>query len=236
MTKPLRAVAGVIVLVLVLAAPAWAFDADQTFKRGTFVLSGEGSYGWQFDLEDKRSVTYLEFYDVGVRFSLLPFDPFGRGHFWHGALEVGFEPLYQKYTEPKPAFWAGLTSVLRYHFLAPGRVVPYFELGAAGREEMVAQDGGQPRPEGRLGLRVLLIEGLEPDFERAVPEVAAAERIEGQQAEADADVVELEIGDAALVLEVELPAVAALAGEDEGAPFEGLVRIEGPGGRGQDEH
>ncbi len=131
MTKPLRAVAGVTVLVLVLAAPAWAFDADQTFKRGTFVLSGEGSYGWQFDLEDKRSVTYLEFYDVGVRFSLLPFDPFGRGHFWHGALEVGFEPLYQKYTEPKPAFWAGLTSVLRYHFLAPGRVVPYFELGAA---------------------------------------------------------------------------------------------------------
>ena len=131
MTKPLRAVAGVIVLVLVLAAPAWAFDADQTFKRGTFVLSGEGSYGWQFDLEDKRSVTYLEFYDVGVRFSLLPFDPFGRGHFWHGALEVGFEPLYQKYTEPKPAFWAGLTSVLRYHFLALGRVVPYFELGAA---------------------------------------------------------------------------------------------------------
>ena len=131
MTKPLRAVAGVTVLVLVLAAPAWAFDADQTFKRGTFVLSGEGSYGWQFDLEDKRSVTYLEFYDVGVRFSLLPFDPFGRGHFWHGALEVGFEPLYQKYTEPTPAFWAGLTSVLRYHFLAPGRVVPYFELGAA---------------------------------------------------------------------------------------------------------
>ena len=131
MTKPLRAVAGVIVLVLVLAAPAWAFDADQTFKRGTFVLSGEGSYGWQFDLEDKRSVTYLEFYDVGVRFSLLPFDPFGRGHFWHGALEVGFEPLYQKYTEPTPAFWAGLTSVLRYHFLALGRVVPYFELGAA---------------------------------------------------------------------------------------------------------
>jgi len=131
MTKPLRAVAGVTVLVLVLAAPAWAFDADQTFKRGTFVLSGEGSYGWQFDLEDKRSVTYLEFYDVGVRFSLLPFDPFGGGHFWHGALEVGFEPLYQKYTEPKPAFWAGLTSVLRYHFLALGRVVPYFELGAA---------------------------------------------------------------------------------------------------------
>lgn len=120
-----------IALLLAAAAPAWAFDAEQTFKKGTFVLSGEGAYGWQFDLEDKRSVTYLEFYDVGVRFSLLPFSPLGKDHFWHGALEVGFEPLYQKYTAPKPAFWAGLTSVLRYHFLALGRVVPYAEVGAA---------------------------------------------------------------------------------------------------------
>jgi opacity protein-like surface antigen len=120
-----------IALLLAAAAPAWAFDAEQTFKKGTFVLSGEGAYGWQFDLEDKRSVTYLEFYDVGVRFSLLPFAPLGKDHFWHGALEVGFEPLYQKYTAPKPAFWAGLTSVLRYHFLALGRVVPYAEVGAA---------------------------------------------------------------------------------------------------------
>jgi opacity protein-like surface antigen len=130
MTKPMRAVAGAIALLLALTAPAGAFDAEQTFRRNTFVLSGEGTYGWQFDLEDKRSVTYLEFYDVGVRLSLLPFDPLGRDHFWYGALEVGFEPLYQKYTEPKAAFWAGLGSVLRYHFLALGRVVPYFELGA----------------------------------------------------------------------------------------------------------
>jgi opacity protein-like surface antigen len=120
-----------VALLLAAAAPAWAFDAEQTFKKGTFVLSGEGAYGWQFDLEDKRSVTYLEFYDVGVRFSLLPFAPLGRDRFWYGALEVGFEPLYQKYTEPKPAFWAGLASVLRYHFLGLGRFVPYAELGAA---------------------------------------------------------------------------------------------------------
>jgi len=123
----------IVALLLAAAAPApaWAFDAEQTFKKGTFVLSGEGAYGWQFNLENKKSVTYLEFYDVGVRFSLLPFDPVGKDHFWYGALEVGFEPLYQKYTEPKPAFWAGLASVLRYHFLGLGRVVPYAELGAA---------------------------------------------------------------------------------------------------------
>jgi len=130
MTKRITVMVALL-LAAAAPAPAWAFDAEQIFKKGTFVLSGEGAYGWQFNLENKKSVTYLEFYDVGVRFSLLPFDPVGKDHFWYGALEVGFEPLYQKYTEPKPAFWAGLASVLRYHFLGLGRVVPYAELGAA---------------------------------------------------------------------------------------------------------
>ena len=130
MTKRITVMVALL-LAAAAPAPAWAFDAEQTFKKGTFVLSGEGAYGWQFNLENKKSVTSLEFYDVGVRFSLLPFDPVGKDHFWYGALEVGFEPLYQKYTEPKPAFWAGLASVLRYHFLGLGRVVPYAELGAA---------------------------------------------------------------------------------------------------------
>jgi len=130
MTKRITVMVALL-LAAAAPAPAWAFDAEQTFKKGTFVLSGEGAYGWQFNLENKKSVTYLEFYDVGVRFSLLPFDPVGKDHFWYGALEVGFEPLYQKYTEPKPAFWAGLASVLRYHFLGLGPVVPYAELGAA---------------------------------------------------------------------------------------------------------
>jgi len=130
MTKRITVMVALL-LAAAAPAPAWAFDAEQTFKKGTFVLSGEGAYGWQFNLENKKSVTYLEFYDAGVRFSLLPFDPVGKDHFWYGALEVGFEPLYQKYTEPKPAFWAGLASVLRYHFLGLGRVVPYAELGAA---------------------------------------------------------------------------------------------------------
>lgn len=130
MTKRITVMVALL-LAAAAPAPAWAFDAEQTFKKGTFVLSGEGAYGWQFNLENKKSVTYLEFYDVGVRFSLLPFDPVGKDHFWYGALEVGFEPLYQKYTEPKPAFWAGLASVLRYHFLGLGRVGHDAELGAA---------------------------------------------------------------------------------------------------------
>ena len=121
MTTWMRGITATLVLLIAAAAPAAAFDAEQTFRKGTFVLSGEGAYGWQFNFEEKhQGVTYLEFYDVGVRFSLLPFEPLGRDHFWYGALEMGFEPLYQKYTVPRSAFWAGLAAVTRYHFLGLG--------------------------------------------------------------------------------------------------------------------
>jgi opacity protein-like surface antigen len=143
MTRLIRSTSGALIalvltaLVLAVAPPALAFDPEQTFKKGTFVLSGEGTYGWQFNLEGKSRVTYLEFYDIGARFSLLPFEPIGRDHFWYGALEVGLEPLYQHYTTPKQAFWAGLAAVGRYHFLSLGRFVPYIEIaGSAGGTDL----------------------------------------------------------------------------------------------------
>src|SRR5204862_287898 len=61
--------------------------------------------------------------------------------------------------------------------------------------------------------------------------VATPERPERQQAEADADVVILEIGHPGLLLDVERRAVRALAGEDEGALLEGLLGVERGGGR-----
>jgi opacity protein-like surface antigen len=131
MTSRLRSAAVLAALLAAIASPAWAFDPEETFKRGTWVVSGEGTYGWQFNLENKNSFTSLEFWDVGARVSLLPFDTLGRNRFWYGAFEVGLEALYQKYTEPKPAFWAGLSAVGRYHFLGLGRFVPYAELGAS---------------------------------------------------------------------------------------------------------
>jgi lipid A 3-O-deacylase len=137
MTKPIRWITATLALLLAAAAPAWAFDAEETFKKGTFVISPEGTYGWHFNDEHLRHETHLEFYDVGARFSLLPFGPLGRGHFWYGALEVGLEPLYQHYTTPKQAFWAGLSAVARYHFLSLGRFVPYVELaGSAGGTDL----------------------------------------------------------------------------------------------------
>lgn len=123
-------VAGVAVLVA-LAAPAWAFDNTQTFVKGAYVLSLEGGAGAQFNLEGHHAQSDIAFFNVGLRSSLLPFEPFGAGSPLHGALELGLEPFYQRYTDPRPAFWAGLAAVARYHFLGLGRVVLYAELAAA---------------------------------------------------------------------------------------------------------
>lgn len=114
-----------------LAPPAWGFDPARTFGKGTQVLSLEGGYGEQFNLEGFSSQSDLAFFNVGLRSSLLPFENFGAGGPLHGAVELGLEPFYQRYTDPRPAFWAGLAAVGRYHFLALGRLVPYVELAAA---------------------------------------------------------------------------------------------------------
>jgi hypothetical protein len=125
------------VVALVTPASAAAFDSEQTFKKGTFVVSGEGAYGWQFDLEDLGGISRLEFWDASVRFGVLPFETIGRDSPLYGALEVGLAPLYQQYVEPQRRFWAGLSAVARYHFLGLGRFVPYVELaGSAGGTDL----------------------------------------------------------------------------------------------------
>ena len=137
MKSRLTAMLVLVVLALLAPGPAAAFDPERTFKRGTFVLSGEGAYGWQFDLEDNADFSAIEFWDAGVRFGLLPFETIGKGSPFYGAVELGLEPLYQRYVTPQRRFWAGLSAVARYHFLALGRVVPYVELaGSAGGTDL----------------------------------------------------------------------------------------------------
>src|SRR5204862_7674965 len=97
--------------------------------------------------------------------------------------------------------------------------------------KVIARNGAEPGPECLLGLRVLLIDRLEAHLERAVPEMVAPERLERQQAEAHADDVILEIGHPGLLLDVELPAVRALAREDEGGLLEGLPGVDRGGAR-----
>ena len=125
-----------LLATFLMAEPASAFDAEETFKRGTWLMSLEGGYGWQADIGSDRPFTGLEFANVGVRVGVLPFGPAGPG-LLRGALEVGLEPLYQRYVEPVDAFYAGLAAVVRYHFLPFGRLVPYVELaGAAGGTDL----------------------------------------------------------------------------------------------------
>ncbi len=108
------------------------YDSKETFRKGAYVLSVEGGGGGQHDVVGHPDETGLEFWNAGVRLSLLPFGAVGRGPFY-GALEIGLEPLFQRYTDPVRAHFAGLTAVGRYHFLSLGRFVPYFEVaGAAG--------------------------------------------------------------------------------------------------------
>ena len=119
---------GLMVLLVstVLTLPAAAFDANATFAKGTYVISGEGSYGQQFNREGFSELSDITFWNVGVRAAILPFGAAGPGVL-RGAFEVGLEPLYQRYVDPHPAFWAGLIAVVRYHFLSLGRFVPYVE-------------------------------------------------------------------------------------------------------------
>jgi len=119
-----------ITLLGELTTSVLAFDADQTFARNTFVLSGEAAYGHQFNPENFEHVSDIQFVSAGLRFGWLPFDPVGPGPL-RGSLEAGLEPIYQQYIEPKVEYFAGLAAVLRYHFLSLGRFVPYVEAAAA---------------------------------------------------------------------------------------------------------
>jgi len=118
------------VLVLTVALPAYAFDSDLTFQKGTWIGSLEGGGGSQNNIENHRRQTGIELWYAGARLSYLPWGPIGSG-FFHGAFEPGLEAIYQGYTKPADKYYAGLALSARYHFLSLGRFVPYVELLAA---------------------------------------------------------------------------------------------------------
>ncbi len=129
-------VLSVVVFALWAAAPTGvaAFDPEETYHKGALLLSVEGGGGAENSWEPQNS--HIEFWNAGLRFSLIPFGTTGASVLHgvlYGALEVGLEPLMQQYTRPSDAQWAGLALVGRYHLLGLGRFVPWIEaLGAAG--------------------------------------------------------------------------------------------------------
>ena len=124
-------VAVVVVVALVASArAAAAYDAEETFRQGRVVVSPEVGGGWQFHFEKRSDRSELEMVNGGVRVGIVPVGVMGSGPL-RGALELGLEPFYQRYTGTTSAFFAGLAGVGRYHFVALGRFVPYVELAAA---------------------------------------------------------------------------------------------------------
>ena len=129
-------VAALAMLVATTPTVSSAFDAKETFRKGGLVISAEGGGGHQDNLDGKPNQTRLDVWNAGLRFGMLPFGPALSGPLY-GALEVGFEPFYQRYTGPVHAFYAGLGLSLRYHFLGLGRFVPYVEaFGSAGGTDL----------------------------------------------------------------------------------------------------
>ena len=125
------AVAVVAIGLATSSSPAAAFDPEQTFKQDTFVLSLDGGGGPQNNLERHHIQTGLDLWYLQGRASFLPFGTSGKDGFFYGAFEAGLEPIFQKYTGPVDAYFAGLGLAARYHFLSLGVFVPYLELGAA---------------------------------------------------------------------------------------------------------
>jgi lipid A 3-O-deacylase len=112
-----------------------AFDPYQTFAKGAYAVSVEGGYGEQVNLSDD-TITGLDFFNAGLRVGFFPWGIGGPGPL-AGALEIGLEPLYQRFFDPVDAYFAGLAAVTRYHFTSIGRLVPYAEIaGAAGYTDL----------------------------------------------------------------------------------------------------
>lgn len=124
-------VALLVTSVLAGSGLAKAYEASEVWKKGGWVWSLEGAYGQQFNPENHRTISDIEFLEVGARLSLLPFDIIAPDTAFRSAFEVGLEPIYVHYLHPHDAYYAGLGAVARYHFLGLGRFVPYVEVGGA---------------------------------------------------------------------------------------------------------
>lgn len=128
------------VMLALLAQTAWAYDAAETFKKGTYVLSLEGGGGAQHNIEGQRFQSHLEFWNAGIRLGYIPWGPVDAKAV-SGAFDIGLEPYYQRYTRPVNAQFGGLAVSFRYHFLALGRFVPYVELfGAVGGTDLKVRE------------------------------------------------------------------------------------------------
>ncbi len=124
-----RSIVGALLLVVVLAAPAAAFDTEAEFAKGTTILGLQIGGGVQNNIARDSAITGISFVSFTPRLSYLPCEPFGSG--WlRSAIEPGLEGWFQYYLEPRVFTAEGLKVALRYHFISVGALVPYLEATA----------------------------------------------------------------------------------------------------------
>jgi opacity protein-like surface antigen len=116
-------------MILSLARPAAAYDAEAAFAKGTTIFGLQVGGGVHNNVEEHRTVSDISFVNVNPRVSHLFFAPFGSGLI-RSAFEPGLEGWFQYYVSPDSATAAGLKVALKYHFIGLGRFVPYLEVTA----------------------------------------------------------------------------------------------------------
>ena len=123
-----RLAAGLAGLVLAAAPAALAFDARQTFAKGSFVISPEVAYGNQFNLEGKHEFSDVQFVNARRALRLAALQRRAGPARCTARSSWAWSPCTSstssRRTHSSPA-WA---STGRYHFLSLGRFVPYAEM------------------------------------------------------------------------------------------------------------
>ncbi len=110
--------------------------AEDPFAQDTIVFSAEGGFNHFGRLATNG---YLNAWNFGARFSLLPFAPFHTGlRLIDGSLETGLEPVYVRFSSQSQNYGGGALD-LRYHFtgLSFGPFVPWVNwLGGIGGTDL----------------------------------------------------------------------------------------------------
>lgn len=133
-----HAISAGLSLLLAACSAAWCANLEQNFQTGAAVVSVEGAFA-HFGSRLPGGTGQIQDFNLGARVSIFPFHPFRAGERlpWYlsgarlprylaGALEVGVEPLFQRFNTQHQNF-AGAGLALRYHLvgLESGRFVPW---------------------------------------------------------------------------------------------------------------
>jgi hypothetical protein len=153
-------------MLLAAALPSLAradsWNPDQTFAKGTKVISVEGGMGHFGD----RLPGGLQEWNVAARFSLLPADVFhfhGAATVFDGAFEIGLEPVFERFNTKRENF-GGLSLALRYYLtrLRLGRAIPWVagSIGPGGSDLRIGTVNTDDRLDGPFMARLTGEAGL----------------------------------------------------------------------------